>query len=303
MPNPHIVVIALAANELSSPHTASMLKSAREILGPTTAVRVEVVDENARGQGSPKAPPNSDYAWLAWDRYDSRVAHLRCYMSQSNRWVQRDVSFEPQDPESERGRTLGFLIASTFVEGREPQLVPSVPAPTRPSVTVKKKRFLITAAAAVAGPGDVTSLGAWASTQRYVSHRFALGLAGEARFGTVTAAQSGSRFLSFGAVTTFRAWPSSGSAWIGIQSLLGTEFVAFTHRSEDDPSAVVQSAWLPKLDLLLHGSLELEGASVLFADIGANYRFGETAVYVHGLRQAHIPAFVGVGHIGIGARF
>jgi hypothetical protein len=79
--------------------------------------------------------------------------------------------------------------------------------------------------------------------------------------------------------------------------------MTFTHKSDDDPSAVSESAWVPRLDFLLHGSLELEGSSVLFFDVGTNYRFGSTDVYVRESRQAHIPNFVGIGRIGVGARF
>jgi len=304
MPNPHLLVIALATNELGSPHTAAVLRSAREVLGPSVTVRVEVVDDAAKRSPNNATQPSSAYAWLSWDR-DARAAHLRCYIPESGRWIQRDVTFEEQDPENERGRTLGFVIASIFVEGHETANPPVVPAPSKPKEepAPKPKLYQLAAAADVAMAHDATSLGAWVHAQRRISSRFSLGVGSDARFGALTEASAGARFFAVGAVATLRGWPKNGAAWLGIRSFGGAESVTFTHKSEDDPTAVAESAWVPRLDLLLHGSLELEGSSVLFFDLGTNYRFGSTDIYVRGLRRAHIPNFIGIARIGVGARF
>jgi hypothetical protein len=302
---PPIVIIALAANELSSPRTAAILKSAQDVLGQDVAVRVEVFEGGSNLPNRPNEHPTSAYAWLGWDSRDPRVAHLRCYVPEDHRWVSRDVSFAEQDPETERGRTLGFVIASIFVEAREPQAQPVLYVPQHPQKQEQpeERRFLIEAAASVAAPGDATSLGAWIAAERSLTRAFWLGLAGEGRIGTVAPAQASTRFLSLGAVSTVRLFPRNERGWWGLRTLLGAEHVAFMHLSEDDPSAVTQSAWVPKLELLAHGNLDLGSSSMLFLDLGANYRFGSTDVYVHQLLKAHIPAFVGVGRLGVAARF
>ena len=299
---PAIVVIALAANELSSPRTTAILKSAQEVLGHGVTVRVEVIADN---QASVDANPTSAYAWLTWDARDPRTAHLRCYVPENRRWVQRDVTFSEQDPENERGRTLGFVIGSIFIEVREPQVQSTLPVPQlhkEPSL-VEPKRFVIAAAASIAAPGDVTSLGAWIGAQRGLSRIFWLGLAGEGRIGTVPKAQAGTRFFSAGTLSTLRLWPQQGHGWWGLQAFLGAEHVTFIHQSDDDPVEITQSAWVPKLELLAHGNLDLSATSMLFMDVGTNYRFGSTDVYVHQSLKAHIPAFVGIGRIGVGTRF
>ena len=302
---PPVVVIALAANELTSPRTSAILKSAQEVLGQDVAVRVEVVGTDGDRAISVDEHPTSAYAWLAWDSRDSRVAHLRCYVPDDKRWVQRDVTFAEQDPENERGRTLGFVIGSIFVEAREPQTRSPVPVPQLPKdqSPIGPKRFTISAAASVAAPGDVTSLGAWIGAQRRLSSIFWVGLAGEGRIGTVSEAQAGTRFFSAGAFSTVRLLPQSGHGWWGLQTFMGTEHVTFVHLSEDDPSPATHSAWVPKLELLAHGELDLSAASILFVDIGTNYRFGSTDVFVHQSLKAHIPAFIGIGRVGVGTRF
>ncbi len=303
---PPIVVIALAANELSSPRAAAIVKSAHEVLGQNVIVRVEVFDGSGDSQNAVDPHPTSAYAWLAWDNRDARVAHLRCYVPEDNRWVQRDVTFSDQDPENERGRTLGFVIASIFVEAREPQAQVSERVPQLPQNQWQSepKRFLVAAAASIVAPGDATSLGAWIGGQYAVSRMFWLGLAGDGRIGSVNAAQASTRFFSLGALSTVRLLPPAGRGWWGLQTFLGAERVTFSHLSGDDLNgAVSQSAIIPKLEILAHGNLNLSSTSILFVDLGTNYRFGSTDVYVHHLLKAHIPAFVGVGRIGVGTRF
>ncbi len=303
---PPIVVIALAANELSSPRAAAMLKSAHEVLGPNVTVRVEMLGSNGNSRSVVDEHPTSAYAWLAWDTRDPRVAHLRCYIPDDDRWVQRDVSFTDQDPENERGRTLGFVIGSIFVEAREPQQPqPTEPVPELPQNhwQLEPKRFVIAAAASIAAPGDATSLGAWIGAQRALSKIFWMGVAGEGRIGTVNQAQASTRFFSFGALATVRLVPQLGRGWWGLQTFLGAEHLTFIHLSEDDAFAVTQSAWVPKLELMARGNLDLSSSSMLFVDLGTNYRFGATDVYVHQSLKAHIPAFIGIGRIGVGTRF
>jgi hypothetical protein len=285
-----------------------MIKSAREVLGPNVTVRVEMLGGSAGSRNVADERPTSAYAWLAWDVRDPRVAHLRCYVPDDNRWVQRDVSFTDQDPENERGRTLGFVIGSIFVEVREvrePRSPPQQRVPQLPQNQwqLEPKRFLIAAAASIAAPRDATSLGAWIGAERALSKIFWIGVAGEGRIGAVERAQASTRFFSFGAVTTIRLIPQIGRGWWGLQSLLGAEYLAFVHLSEDDAFAVTHSAWVPKLEVLAHGSLDLSSSSMLFLDLGTNYRFGVTDIYVHQSLKAHIPAFIGIGRIGVGTRF
>ncbi len=102
-----------------------------------------------------------------------------------------------------------------------------------------------------------------------------------------------------------RLIPQTGRGWWGLQSFPGRrECLTFIHLSEDDViGAVTHSAWVPKLEVLAHGNLDLSSSSMLFLDLGTNYRFGATDVYVHQSLKAHIPAFIGIGRIGVGTRF
>ena len=111
-----------------------------EVLGRNVTVRVEVFDESNNSENSAAQRPTSAYAWLAWDMRDPRVAHLRCFVPESKRWVKRDVTFTDQDPQTERGRTIGFVIASIFVEAGEPQSQPVVRVPQVPKINGNQNR-------------------------------------------------------------------------------------------------------------------------------------------------------------------
>lgn len=322
-------MIVLAANEFGSARTAALLSTAHEVLGPGVSIRVEAFDPQpsnerpavpspASAPGAPtqsasELPPGQEppgtatYAWLGWDEANPNLAHLKCFIPESHRWIVRDVAFAPQDPANESGRTLGFVIASMYLGSESPVAIPLQPVPQKTkndrAPQPHEKRLLAQAAASLALPGDVTSMGGLLSLQAALTHSIALGIAAEVRFGTVPEAQANVRFIGLGALLDLRLWPRRGAFWFGPQLLAGAEQVHFSHFSGDDPKPVGQSAWVPRSDVLLNFNWQLSETSLVFLGIGTNYRFGETDTYVRTIRRAHIPAWVGVARLGIGTRF
>src|SRR5512142_1137872 len=104
---PSVLVIALAANELSTPRATAILNTAHEVLGNDVTLRVEALDPKGfESESLVGRAPSSGYAWISWDSTNANVVHLQCYVPASERWVHRDVVFSPQDPPIETGRTL-----------------------------------------------------------------------------------------------------------------------------------------------------------------------------------------------------
>jgi hypothetical protein len=305
---PAVLVIALAANEASSPRSTAIIESARDVLGEEVVLRVEAVDPSGPvGEAGPDTAPSSGYAWITWDSANANLAHLHCFIPASRRWVQRDVAFAPQDPPLETGRTLGFVIASIYL-GNEPRReAPPASVPTRPlvrkPVVANTRHFIVQGAVSLALPNDAMSVGGWLGAQWQVARSLSLGLAGDARFGTVDSAQSSTRFIAVGALGTYRTWPTKGNVWLGPQVFLGTEQLRFSHFSADDAHPVEESSWIPRVDALLMFNWEITESSLLFVGLGTNYRFGETDVFVRGQRRAHIPAWAELGRLGFGTRF
>jgi hypothetical protein len=297
------------------------VKTAREVLGPKVTISVEGFDPHVDEQSQqeprsmrsrfaqPATPLSSRaaFAWIAWDETDHNLAHLVCFLPDSERWVRRDVAFAAQDPAVESGRTIGFVIASMYLEGERPrEQAPVSVAQKTPEFQANPlhaRHFMIDAAASAAAPNDVTSLGGLLSLKLAASRSFSVGFAGEVRFGTVASAQSSVRFIGIGMLADHRSWPRRGPLWLGPQVFLGAEQVHLSHFSADDPKPVAQSAWVPRADGLVVCNWELTETSLVFIGLGANYRFGETETYVRDVRRSHIPAWVGVGRLGLGTRF
>jgi len=307
VPGPTVLVIALATNEIGSARTAAIVTTALQVLGDRVSVRLEVVDAELDSQTLLNIHPTSAYAWLSWDKTNTHLAHLGCFIPSAQRWVRRDVTFAPQDLDIESGRTLGFVIASTYVDGieRQPETREQVPRKPEAGKTevARQKRFELQGAASLAGLRDATSMGAWFGIQMTLAKPFYVGAAGDIRFGTVGKAQSSERFIATGIIGTLRVWPQSGRAWLGSQVFVGAEQVRFSHFSEDDLQPVAQATWVARLDLLGIAAWEVSSTSQVFLGLGTNYRFGQTDVLVHGVERAHLPAWIAIARVGLGTSF
>lgn len=281
------------------------MTAAHQELGAGVAVRVQAYDPVTGGSELLQSQPTTAYAWLAWDEQDPQVAHLHCYVPDNHRWVQRDISFDPADPPSERGRTLGFVIASMYFEGERPQAeVVAQPMVTPASIEAPSaRRWMLSGALSLAAPQAASSAGALMMLQYRLSPLTYAGIGADFRVGTLGEAQASERFIGTGAAVGVRLWPRTGARWLGLDSLLGLEQLRVSHFSDDDPHPVPLDQWSLRADFLASGHWELSEATSLFLALGTNYRFGETEIYVRGHLKAHVPAWIGVARVGFGARF
>ncbi len=133
MADPLTLVILLAAGEAASPTASAMAQGARDAFAGVVA---EV-------QESPTVPTDADaltvegeshpdaVAELVWHDVDRRHATLRVHLRQGRRWIERSFVFGASDPAVERGRTLGFAVASILPElGARPSASGAAPAAT-----------------------------------------------------------------------------------------------------------------------------------------------------------------------------
>ncbi len=114
MADPVTLVILLAAGEAASPTASAMAQGARDAFAGTVAEVRETpgvpTDADAIAAESPSRP--DAVAELIWRDPDHRSATLRVHLRQSHRWIERSFAFAASDPAAERGRTLGFAVAS-----------------------------------------------------------------------------------------------------------------------------------------------------------------------------------------------
>lgn len=128
------VVIEIAASDAASPLAATLAQActAASSEGPCVLAR-----SDADGAAVPRAI--AIVAWSTGDRRSVRI-QLGRKLPDGPRWVERELSFKPEDAEVERWRATGLVIA-TLASGAEadedappePKPAPDEPAPARSS--------------------------------------------------------------------------------------------------------------------------------------------------------------------------
>ncbi len=131
-----VVVIVLAAADLGDPSVGAMTASAQRALGPAATIVVRGVDRLA-GDGELVELETALHAEavidVSWPGAAHDHAHLHVHAhAKDPAWVDRDVAFQASDVPVERGRTLGFAIAS-MVPLRSIADTPPPPPPPPPA--------------------------------------------------------------------------------------------------------------------------------------------------------------------------
>lgn len=305
MAAPSVVAILLLGTGLGSPGVEELRSSAQQALGPDTEVRVAIVREPSE----PSAPRDAARVVRVSFGPDAEHVRLGCYLPRLRRWVERDLRFDPEDPEAERGRTLGFLVASMVVEqGALPRPGPTpTPAPTpepRPPATrdqsPEPSSTSVAAGVEAAGPGTGSGFGAYAGLERRALRWFGIGGAAHARFGSIQEAQASTRLLALGPELSLRAIPI-GRGWLGLRANLTLSYLWVSHLSDDDVQPDNQTRWLPGAELAVHGGFPVAPAVAIFADAGATGLLGQTELEVRHRVVATWPWLSGLLRLGIQA--
>src|SRR5687767_8651161 len=111
-----LVIFVLTA-EAAAPANVALERSARDVLGTTATVELKTVaDLPSDAEALREAQGAEGVVELRWGK-DGRLAQLHCYLAREGRWVDRTITFDRDDAEIERGRLLGFAVASMLLEG------------------------------------------------------------------------------------------------------------------------------------------------------------------------------------------
>lgn len=290
-----------------------MAQAAGEMLGASVRVRTEAFPDD-HPEVVPPPPDGERSAMLSWDSPRHEHARLRLCRAADD-CLERWVAFEQNDPELERGRTLGFLAAAVFLETQEsPAAAPPAATPTPLPVAPPSKpsqgplaavfpRGEISAAVAVSGPGDGTTLGASLGVDYAWSRKFRAGLAGELRFGDLPEAQASSRIGSLVVHTVFVALEPSTNTWLGVGAGAGLYQLSNSHFSSDDPEPDRQRRFLFGGTLSALGGIDFNKTSGIYLELAAELLSGRTTIYVHEEPVATWPIFNPLARLGLRAGF
>ena len=303
-----IVLLVVARGEMQAPPLADLTHAAERALG--TESRIVLHEEVA-------PLPDDDAVALAeqmrttvvvelnWSA-DRTRAHLHVHFVDRPGWLERDLVFAAEEPLTERGRTLGFEIA-TMVPDVPPRTATQGEARPRrdepseaPSIAARAERSSIAIDLYGVGAvgGDATGFGFGAAARYISSSGVFVRAGGEARFGRVAPVDGESIAVLPAIGGGFMSSAPGGRLHIGarIDALAEWTRVSRSNPTED------RSRWVPAVDLLGELSYEASPTALLVA-LGSEYALGDTTVRVGPIDVTTLPRLRFVAELGARVRF
>jgi hypothetical protein len=336
---PSILLIVIAAGEASDPTMRTVAATAQEALG--THARVLVRESaGAPSDADALAAEQSEGAdvtvELSWTAARHQRALLRMHVVRTGRWIERVIGFASSDVDSERGRTLGYAIASIAPEssgGGAVETAASAPTAAAPiqgppasretavgSTTAStggaerqsaapwtEARFALDLVASAADDigGDAEEVGGSAALEWLPRRWLSVRLGGGLRGGPLDRVQA----------TTLTAWALAGAgvrvvpwrARIPAAFSLRADFLfvyeMLAHFANGSPTPDDRSRALPGADLMADASWGLTPDVELILGGGIEDVFGSTAVTVIHGATATLSPWRGALEAGLRLRF
>lgn len=336
-----VVVVLVPSGDRDAVPIDALRGAAGQVLGADASVVVEEVaalpDAASLGPMARERRSNAVVA-LRWDAARVRVEIVAHPAGGAS--VSRTLAFSRVDTPQERGRALGFAIASMLPEQRgqpvaEPGKTPpeTAPAPVPPapsalsstlsvpprsaergvavaaaasSSTPWRARLAIDALAmgAVGVSGPAEGVGGALAVRIPLVEGVALRGALAARAGDVDAANATSLVLSgaAGIAVKKRIAGPGGRAFFGARFDLLAQRHAL-RRSASDEGTSAQARWLPGAALLLEGELAVAPPLSMIVAAGGEVVLGASDVVVNGVTVAEVPPLRGVAELGVRVSF
>lgn len=321
MSDPLIILLILATNEAADPATAAAVAAARHSLGAQATV---LVDERAGVPTDEEALSLSEkvhaiaVAEVIWE--DETHGHVRIHVHIADMagWIDREVTFDPADAPTERGRTTGLALASMISEPSagelapvepKPALLPPIPerragpAPAPPHPALWYAAVDVAATGSLGIAGSAGGVGAAMGGRWYASSALALRAGGDVRLGEIGPARASLTTLSLGAGGVWRMFATDGPKpfELGLRAdvLLVEQSL---HRSSAGTTAS-RSRWISGADLLFETDWFFTRQLAIVGAVGAELAFGPTEVNVGADTVAVLPVARAVANLGFRVRF
>jgi hypothetical protein len=306
-----VLAILVVTGEAQRPELAATLTAAREVVGAGAVRLVEAPAlsdaEALRVERQLDAAASVQVTWRDPQRLQ---ALLRLHAARTDRWIDRELRFLPEDTPQERGRTLGFAIASMLPEG-DPDLS-TTPAPSsseEPPAAPLLRHAVSAAVVASAGlGGPAGGIGLALAGDTFATERLSIGLKVAARGGRISEVDATAVTALVGAGATFWWRVPDRAHALGLGGRAGALLLlhAVSHAG---PSG--QAEWkghlLPGADLGVTATWRV--APNVEAVLGAalEVAFGTVDVTVVAAAPANgsatIPALRAVADLGVRMRF
>jgi hypothetical protein len=324
-----LIVLVVGAGRTPAVTTA-FEAAARGVLGVEAKIQVIGLDEVPSDEEAVARASRADgVVELIWTKNGTKT-RIHCYVSREQRWVDREISFGDNEANSardasERGRLLGYAVATMFADELELAPVPSpaakapptpVPPPgarppqalrststdsaqrdaSQPSLARRALEFSGVASSGLGG--TASSLGAAAGIRAPLTAPLFARVFVAGRAGSVAQAQVSTLDARFGGGLTIAVPFEERRFEIGLRSDLFISHFDATHLSEDDVTPDRRSRWLPGADLIAECGFRFAGNAGVFVGAGGEAMLGKTDLYTHGGRVAVVPVLRVVGEVG-----
>jgi hypothetical protein len=324
-----VLVVFMLSSQDERAAAASFERAALEVLGSSAVVRVETESEDVADEYLVEQAGEADGVVELTFSADRSEVLLHCYLSGQERWIDRSITFGPEDPDEERGRLLGFVVASMFQSNvakaplEEPEVAPLVtlgetvsvgPDPASiPMLNLRDKTEPEPAARSglsveLAGinsiglGGNADGLGAGAAFRVQLREAFWLRIALGGRAGTIREARA----------DTTTALASVGSVWAVplnayAELLLRGEAIGSWFQVAREPSDTSgteeRGRWLLGVGSAGTVAYRLAPSAAAFFGLGLEAMLGSTDIYMQGQKVATVPWLRAVGELGLRADF
>lgn len=305
------VIVVIAAADPRDGSSEALERALRSAVGDRAIVVVKSArDGDSDDPANVTADANTVVGVVTWTDHQRR-ATLR-FVHPNGRRSDRELRFDASDVPSERGRTIGFAVASMVPEDEAeptpprpapappPLLVPAS-APGAPASSVEAPRVPprdpsavfaldLTTAGAVGVGGNGGGFGGALAGRIPLGRGFATRLALTARFGEIPQAQATSHAYTASAGLAWQVWPSTSKSF-GIGGRV--DFLVMRHEvvhlSADDPAAVSRSRFVPGVDVLVEGGIRLFDHAAVVLAAGPEIALGRTNIVVAGREVGVVP--------------
>ena len=336
MGGPLTLVILVAAGQASDPSTGALTRAAHDALGPDTRVDVRETSSAPTDADALQAERGAEVdavAEVIWN--DAQQAALHVLVPRTGRWVYRTIGFDASDAPIERGRTLGFAVASMLPEGGLPEAgsagsASSHPSPagveaasgpplplSAPAPDDKRPPSLAPAAAApnvfvdvygigtVGVGGTAQGIGAAAAGRWFALPMLAFRVGGGALAGTVSEADATTLYLMGTAGIAFHPFRARPGRPVGaalrVEYVLERQSMSRVASSPTTPGSYER--WLSGASAMLEGDVLFAPNVEVVLAVGAVDLFSPTYVDVQGAQVATLPAVRAQGELGFRIRF
>jgi hypothetical protein len=278
------LVVLIASGDAKDPVAQSMDKALHQALGAETRVLFRPMSEG-------DAVTADAVVTIVW-----RENRVTLRMHAGDRWIDREIGFAAGDADAERGRTLGFAIASMLPERTEPPPAPvPPPPPPLPPPPAKEQPPPIHV--------DPPRL-------YFLEGSFA-GSAGGNAGGIGGGLHGGWRFLRAGASVRVGDLDVASMVHVALSTgarlrLIEPRPLGLSARGEVllmhdvlERDSVSRGRWLPGAAAMIEGLFSLGPRLFFYTGLGVEIAFGKTDVLVQGQTVLQIAPVRGVGEAGL----